>query len=98
MNNEINLLVNRYKNEVFAIDAIKLTWNLLHDDAKNACARDFDDALISREIILEECAHIKNNLDGVKILVSEIDSQLLLRASDVAELYGLDVKSYLNID
>lgn len=93
-------LVRMYNVEVEATYAVWAAWKLLKDDAKNKCADDFDNALIARETILEEVAEMKN--DGITTTalessVSKIDQKLIELTPQVREIYGLDVKSLLNI-
>ncbi len=93
-------LVQIYKYEIDAIYAIGIVWTQLSDKAKNKCAEDFDQAIIARETLLEELAQIKevgNKLEGFDVKLSNVDKTLLLYNKVVKEIYGLDVKAFLNV-
>lgn len=98
--NLLHGLIKIYRQEVMAIYAIGVSWEQLKDDAKDQCAEDFDKAIIARETFIEEVLELKHNgakVNSYETYVYDVD-QLLLEYDDlVKELYGLDVKLFLNV-
>lgn len=93
-------LLDMYAQEVDAVYPIYISWEQLKEAAQDKCAEDFDQALIARETLLEELAELKDA--GIKpehyeTELSNADSSLLYYAGWVKEIYGLDVKSFLNV-
>ncbi len=89
-----------YKNEIEAIYAIGITWSQLKDEAKDKCAEDFDQAIVAREAMLEEMLYLKDAGSKVDVFESKlnaVDQMLLSYHKVVKEIYGLDVKAFLNI-
>lgn len=97
----LNELLDLYKNEIYAIYAVGATWKQLKEAAKNVCADDFDKALIARETALEELLELQENdfkIDYYQNYILSIDNELLRNDKIVKEIYGLDVKAFLNIE
>lgn len=93
-------LLNVYADEVKAIYAIYFAWNQLKTDAQDKCIEDFDQALVARESLFEELADLKDASVDTKEwdeAIKVADELLLEQAKIVKEVYGLDVKAFLNI-
>lgn len=89
-----------YKKEIEAIYAIAVSWVQLKDEAKDRCAEDFDQAIIARETFLEEILLLKDagfKVDSFEVKLYNIDQALLGNSKLVKEIYGMDVKAFLNI-
>jgi hypothetical protein len=91
---ELRSLLSMYKKEVCALHGVSHAWKKLSTKARDVCAKDFDEAIIAREELLEELFKYKN-LD-LKTVLNEVDELLLDRAKMVMDIYRFDVKSYLN--
>ena len=92
---DIKDILNRYKKEIYAIDGIYGIWSKLTEKARDICMRDFDEIIILREVALEQVFRLK--LIECKNTLDSIDVELLKNSLAVEELFGFDVKSYLNI-
>lgn len=96
----LNNLIKIYQQEINAIYAIGVSWEQLSDEAKDKCAEDFDKAIISRETFLEELIELKSlncECEHYEFLLFTVDQILLQNSILVKDLYGLDVKSFLNV-
>lgn len=96
----LDKLLSIYTEEVEVIHAIGAVWKQLKDKAQDQCAEDFDKALIARETLLEEMIRLKNEeikCDEYDFLLHSVDQALLKNHAIAKELYGMDVKSFLNI-
>jgi hypothetical protein len=96
----LNGLLNFYKQEIEAIYAINVSWKQLKDAAKDKCAEDFDQALIARETLLDELADLRDG--GIvpnehELQLYYVDQELVKHEDIIKSLYGLDVRSFLNI-
>lgn len=96
----IKELLNTYKQEISALYGIGVVWEQLKDEAKDKCAADFDMAIEARELLLQELAGLNNA--GIKpeyyeFALFNVDQTLLSHSALVKDIYGLDVKLFLNI-
>jgi hypothetical protein len=93
-------LLSIYQKEIEIIYAIGISWEQLKNEAKDKCAEDFDKALIARETLLEEVSELKDmgiKSDYYEYYLHSIDQILIEQSILVKEIYGLDIKSYLNV-
>jgi hypothetical protein len=93
-------LLYLYKAEIDVIYAIDISWPKLSDAAKDKCEEDFEQAFIARETLLEELHQLKDaeiKVGAFEAKLADVDHTLLQYSKVVKDMYGLDVKSYLNI-
>lgn len=96
----LNSLLSIYTQETKAVYGIYITWDQLKDEAKDRCSEDFDQALIARETLLEEILELKDagiRSEEFEIGLKNIDNILLKYSIWIKEIYGLDVKLFLNV-
>jgi transposase len=91
---ELRALLITYRKEIDALIGLHHTWRHLSDKAKKVCAKDFDEAIVAREALLEElhrCKHLET-----KTMLNEVDMGLMDNAKIASDLYGFDAKAYLS--